>query len=861
MLSNDLSIGQRWFSQAEPELGLGIVDAIAQRQVTLRFPAAGETRVYNAKTAPLKRHLLEPGETAVSEAGAEFVIEEVRELNGIVFYLGQEASLPETELKSDVGLLSAEEKLLAGNFGPADLFNFRYESLLLTRALQTYKARGLEGSRIRLLGHQISIYSDLQRKPWPRIVLADEVGLGKTIEAGLLIKRQIEKRLAENVLVIAPASLQYQWFVELLKKFDLVFKTLGAGDDVELTASDNDDFIITCPRFATEEEGAKALLAEKKWDLVVVDEAHRYEKGSAEFALLKEISDKAKSVCFLSATPEALGEENFFELLKMLNPQKYNSYEDFQASERSYEEAASASGEILERYNYERDLFRNRRKNLEEHKELFPKKILNALPLKIENPNEKKALAAKIDCLANELAKNPDEKFFVVGKSKKLAMAAKIALEERMSVKTALFHGDQSLLEKDRQAAYFSEPEGARVMFSAESGSEGRNFEFASHLFLLDFPLHPQLLLQRIGRLDRIGQKNDVLIHAPYVLESPEENLFKIYHRAFGLFENFPTGLMEFYEPRRELVQRLIAVNDQAGIQALSKEYKAFQTSVEEAKNRFLDAHSYKQSNVDGMREEMGAFHRKHDLQAYLEKAFNLAGVDFEELSEKTYFARPSDNMLIPSYPGLSPEGLSYTLDREKALQREDLRFMSFESPLLRGTLELFAGGEIGNTSAVAHGGKLGQNLYFEFIFKVSPKNNKGSDISFYFPLAPVRVLLDASGADHTARYPKKHVDSLAAPLEREQMESLSQGLPKQALAQLVKKAVTLASARGEKYKNQAKESISRIYGEELKKLSSWGAENDFAKAELAKIEKRKELLLEQVANLNVELDSVRLIV
>lgn len=861
MLSNVFSIGQRWFSQAEPELGLGIVDAIAQRQVTLRFPAAGESRVYNAKTAPLKRHLLAPGETAVSEAGEEFVIEEAREANGIVFYLGQEVSLPETELKSDVGLLSAEEKLLSGNFGPVDLFNFRYESLLLTRALQAYKARGLEGSRIRLLGHQISIYSDLQKKPWPRIVLADEVGLGKTVEAGLLIKRQIEKRLAETVLVIAPASLQYQWFVELLKKFDLVFKTLGAGDDVELSASDNDDFIITCPRFATEEEGARGLLAEKKWDLVIVDEAHRYKKGSEEFALLKEISDKAKSVCFLSATPEALGEENFFELLKMLNPQKYTSYEDFQASERSYEKAVSASGEILERYNYERDVFRNRRKNLEEHNELFPKKILNALPLKIENPNEKKALATKIERLANELAKNPDEKFFVVGKSKKLATAAKLALEERMSVKTALFHGDQSLLEKDRQAAYFSEPEGARVMFSAESGSEGRNFEFASHLFLLDFPLHPQLLLQRIGRLDRIGQKNDVVVHAPYVLESPEENLFKIYHHAFGLFENFPTGLMEFYEPRREQVQRLVSVNDQQGIQTLSKEYKSFQSSVEEAKNRFLDAHSYKESNVESMREELSAFHRKHNLQAYLEKAFNLAGVDFEELSEKTYFARPSDNMLIPSFPGLSPEGQSYTLDREKALQRDDLRFMSFESPLFKGTMELFSGGEIGNTCAVAHGGKLGQNLFFEFIFKVSPKNNKGSDISFYFPMAPVRVLLDASGGDNTARFPKKHIDSIAAPLEREQIESLSQGLPKQALAQLVKKAETLAAARGEKYKVQAKESINKIYGEEFKKLSSWGAENDFAMAELGKIEKRKELLLEQVANLNVELDSIRLIV
>ncbi|MCO4755868.1 MAG: DEAD/DEAH box helicase family protein, partial [Bacteriovoracaceae bacterium] len=733
-------IGQRWFSKTEPELGLAVVEEIDDRLVKLHYPAAQESRVYNKKTAPLQRLLFQIGETVKSVDGLEFVVEELKEQNGITFYLGQGHVLPETELDSAVSLIKPQERLFAGDFDSPELFNFRYDSLLLKRALQEYPARGLEGSRINLIGHQVSIFADVAKKTRFRLALADEVGLGKTIEAGLLAKNLYEKKLVKTILVIVPQTLQYQWFVELYKKFNFLFKTLGAGDEVELSSKvENDDLVITTAKHVLEDSNASSIVNGKHWDLIIADEAHRYKSESSEFELLKELTTNAKNALFLSATPEALGEENFFELLKILNPEKYSSYEEYKKSEQVYIES-SPTPELLDRYNFERDYFRNRRKNLEKEQNLFPTKTLYPTPLNIERPSDTKVINAKVEELARLLIEKPEAKVLAIGKSRVLATQVQKRLLETMNVKTSVFHGEQSLLERDRQAAYFADPEGARVLISAESGSEGRNFEFASELFLLDLPTHPQLLLQRIGRLDRIGQKNQISIHLPYVAQSIEENLYKLYHSAFNLFERFPTGVVEFYEQNLGEIQKAQQKLEQGQLEDISSKYLEFQKRIETGKNAFLDAHSYKQSNVDEVASQIKQFHNKRDLQVYLERAFNIVGVDIEDLSKGVYFIRPADNMLLPSYPNLPSEGLSYTSDREKAIKRQDLRFMNFEHPLFQSTLDLFTEGELGNVCALTHQGSLGENVFFELIFKTEPKHKYYNNIESFFPLTPIRV-------------------------------------------------------------------------------------------------------------------------
>ena len=118
------------------------------------------------------------------------------------------------------------------------------------------------------------------------------------------------------------------------------------------------------------------------------------------------------------------------------------------------------------------------------------------------------------------------------------------ALRLHAGVRTAMFHEGMSLLERDQAAAYFAEESyGAQILLCSEIGSEWRNFQFASDLILFDLPANPDVLEQRIGRLDRIGQKNRIQIHVPYLQGTAQERMFRWYNEALNIFSNIsPTA-------------------------------------------------------------------------------------------------------------------------------------------------------------------------------------------------------------------------------------------------------------------------------------------------------------------------------
>ena len=108
--------------------------------------------------------------------------------------------------------------------------------------------------------------------------------------------------------------------------------------------------------------------------------------------------------------------------------------------------------------------------------------------------------------LVELLQKLDPQKVLLIGRSIEKAEALDAALRRHLTIKTGIFHEGLTLVQRDRNAAWFAEPDGARLLICSEIGSEGRNFQFAHHLVLFDLPLNPELLEQRIGRLDRIGQ-------------------------------------------------------------------------------------------------------------------------------------------------------------------------------------------------------------------------------------------------------------------------------------------------------------------------------------------------------------------
>jgi ATP-dependent helicase HepA len=144
-------------------------------------------------------------------------------------------------------------------------------------------------------------------------------------------------------------------------------------------------------------------------------------------------------------------------------------------------------------------------------------------------------------------------KVLLICRSKEKVLALEQALKERGHLKVGVFHEDLTIVQRDRNAAWFSESGGARLLLCSEIGSEGRNFQFAHHLVLFDLPLHPELLEQRIGRLDRIGQSEDIHIHVPYLTGSPQEVLVRWYHEGLNAFEDYLEGgnqLMQIFSDR-----------------------------------------------------------------------------------------------------------------------------------------------------------------------------------------------------------------------------------------------------------------------------------------------------------------------
>ena len=211
-------------SQTEPEMGLGTVVELQGRRVTLEFPAVEERRTYVADSAPLQRAKFQVGEDIETEDGRRLTVEKVEESGGLLTYHGGGEIVPEGEIaaRSSAGGLIGRLFSTIIFDDPAD-FDLRYETLKLRAEYRRWPVRGLIGGRVELIPHQQFIAHEVVSRRVPRVLLADEAGLGKTIEAGLILHRLLLSGRAARAIVVVPESLAHQWFVELLRRFNLSF--------------------------------------------------------------------------------------------------------------------------------------------------------------------------------------------------------------------------------------------------------------------------------------------------------------------------------------------------------------------------------------------------------------------------------------------------------------------------------------------------------------------------------------------------------------------------------------------------------------------------------------------------------------
>ena len=236
------------------------------------------------------------------------------------------------ELIEDRGPL---ELLSDGRFSTDQDYALRLQAAYLQHAYKYDPLSGLSNARIEPKLHQVFVAHRVTHKLYHRMILADEVGLGKTIEAGLIIKELRARQIAQRVLVLCPASLQQQWEFELTSKFNeefeiidgLAIKHLGKGGANPWKKQNG---VITSLNLARMPEHAKRIV-NAGWDMVVIDEAHRAKKTAKQtYKLADNLKDISNGLLLLTATPMQLHPEEMHSLIELIDPDLYLDVDEYE---------------------------------------------------------------------------------------------------------------------------------------------------------------------------------------------------------------------------------------------------------------------------------------------------------------------------------------------------------------------------------------------------------------------------------------------------------------------------------------------------------------------------------------------------
>jgi ATP-dependent helicase HepA len=288
----------------------------------------------------LKRVQFRIGEVVATREGKTLTVEAVEEDAGLLVYIGQGRRVREDVISDVTSVALPQERLMAGQVDPGEVFDLRYRALQAQARFRQSAVRGMLGGRLELIPHQFYILQEVAARQIPRVLLADEVGLGKTIEACLILQRLLAIGKAKRVLILVPESLTHQWFVELLRRFNLWFSIYDEERCLACEQSDpgTNPFLaaqlaLASVSFVAGNPTRREQAVAAGWDMVVVDEAHHLEwtpdQVGAEYALVEELAARSPGLLLLTATPTQLGLAGHFARLRLLDPDRYGDFDQF----------------------------------------------------------------------------------------------------------------------------------------------------------------------------------------------------------------------------------------------------------------------------------------------------------------------------------------------------------------------------------------------------------------------------------------------------------------------------------------------------------------------------------------------------
>ncbi|CAM3168877.1 SNF2-related protein [Filibacter tadaridae] len=435
------------------------------------------------------------------------------------------------------------------------------------------------------LAHQLEVAETVIERMNGKAILADEVGLGKTIEAGLILKEYLIRGLVKKALILVPASLTNQWIEELNQKFHIPAMQYRKNYDL------NHCTIVVMSIDMAKRSPHKEKIYEQDYDLIIIDEAHKLKNHKTKnYEFVQNL--KKKFCLLLTATPIQNNVFELFYLISLLKPGHLGNYESFQAS-------FSASKHDVEQEEYLKELVnqvmvRNRRQDTgiewtNRHVEIIPidftkeeKEVydmISELPtvspvfsdafsmitLQREMCSSKEATCLTLTNMREKCIKPEDSSYIdeIIHKAMALEINSKaekayeivsrangkviIFTEYRASqtylqwylhskgITSVLFNGKLNKNKREWMKQLFKEK--AQVLIATESGSEGINLQFCYHVINYDLPWNPMKLEQRIGRVHRLGQENDVHIYNLAIQNTIEDHILDLLYVKIGVFE------------------------------------------------------------------------------------------------------------------------------------------------------------------------------------------------------------------------------------------------------------------------------------------------------------------------------------
>lgn len=931
---------QRYTSKGEPELGVGIVTETNKGKVQLYFPTSDTTRLYAIASAPLQRVIFKPGDTIKDKQGQSFVVKQATQEQNLYVYTGTGWQLSEAELGDVTATHSAEDRLFTGDVDSPQAFALRRATLQHDYNRRLSTVNGFVGGRIDLIPHQLYIAHEVSSRYAPRVLLSDQVGLGKTIEACLIIHRLLLSERISRVLILVPESLVHQWFVEVWRRFNLWFNIFDEErcEALDEGAPDNNPFlanqlVICSTEFlaGSAKRTQQALAA--GWDMLVVDEAHNLEwsvdKVSPAYGVVELLSKVAEGLLLLTATPEQLGVVSHFARLRLLDPSRYADLEGFIKETSNHKKIANivekldcgkslTDGDInlltnifskdriqlvvngdqqtknkliedlLDQHGPGRVLFRNTRATISG----FPKRKAHLEPLTTakdenlwlerlrneflfeinpEKTNEEQEFFFSKDprvlWLQTTLKQLQPAKILLICNSKEKVLALEDALTKRININVGVFHEDLTIVQRDKNAAWFADENGAQILLCSEIGSEGRNFQFAHHLILFDLPLHPDLLEQRIGRLDRIGQTTNIQIHIPYFINSPQHVLAKWYNEGLNAFEKNLEGgnkIFNLFNSRLlEITQSNKPVNDNKELTSLIAETKQFQKELQKSlangRDKLLEMNSFRPKLAQKLVAAIQKQDQDTSLEQYFTSVFKHFDVEMEDLAPRTYFLHPA-SAATEVFPSIPRAGIGVTFDRKRALSREEMSFLSWDHPITTSAMDMVLSSETGSASFGLLRGSNNPGLLLELLFVLETPNIQHIHTDRFLPNTPIRVVVDHTGEEVTDEYPtellsKKLISGKIDPLLDNDM------LVETMLPNMIDVATDIATEQGVLAMQKGLKQMNLVLNHEINRLQQLQLKNKNVRpVEIVKAQKEQQALAAIIQHARVRMDAIMLI-